>query len=374
MTHLLLLLLALLLPPSAQDKAHPCSRCHSTGRVPCPEHPSAECALEDEVIYCSVIEGCPVCGGTGSVPCRQCRNEAAIKALEERRDRVQKCKAALKVIDDKMGRPLRKAESAHFVFVWDMDKFKIDKRLVSPHEALHVYTARMERLFADYCATLSTEEKQFQDKCWIFVWYLPQDHQDGSLRFCSASSEGGVKLMGIHPRYSVCGQKKDFAGDEQLHRNIVHNVTHLLLGHQNPTTWIGNLKGGWADEGLAHWFEDRYWGICDNYCFQETNTNVDFEKGRFRLGVRRLVAKGDEPPMPEVMQHNVDTLTLPMNAVAFSYVDYLLTKGGPKFDALIKKLKAKIPAHDAVLAVYGVSLLELETQWKAWVLSTYPMR
>jgi hypothetical protein len=273
-----------------------------------------------------------------------------------------------------MGRPLRKAESGHFVFVWEMDKFKIDKRIVSPHEALHVYIARMERLFADYLATLGTDEKQFQDKCWVFVWYLPEDHKQGALRFCGSDSEGGVKLMGLHPRYSVCGWKKDFATDEQLHRNVVHSVTHLLLGHQNPITWIGNMKGGWADEGLAHWFEDRVSGICDNYCFQEANTNVDFEKGHYRFGIRKMVAKKDEPPIAEVTQKNVNTLTVPMNAVVFSYVDYLLTLGGEKFSKLVKELKAKVSTGEALKKVYGMSLIEMEAQWKAWVLRTYPTR
>jgi len=351
-----------------------CAKCHATGRLPCEKHPAAECAYEDQVMYCSVIEGCPVCGGAGFVVCPQCKSETARRALEEKRALVQKRKAALQEIDDKMGRPLRKAETAHFVFTWEMDKFKIDKKLVSPHEAMHVYIARMEKLFADYLSILATDEKQFQDKCWVFVWYLPEDHKSGALKFCGSDSDGGVKLMGIHPRYSVCGWKKDFTSDEQLHRNIVHSVTHLLLGHQSPIAWIGIMRGGWADEGLAHWFEDRVSGICDNYCFQEANMNVDFEHGHYRLGVRKMVAKGEEPPIAGVTQQNVDTLTVPMNAVVFSYVDYLLTLGGEKFTKLVKELKAKVPAGEALKRVYGFGLLDMETQWRAWVLQTYPTR
>jgi hypothetical protein len=374
MPWILALLLVFVAPVVEQGKPKLCEKCHATGKVPCDKHPASEDALEDEVLYCSVIEGCPTCGGTGFVVCPLCRSEAARKALEDKRASIQKRKAALQEIDDGMGRPLRKAESAHFVFVWEMDKYKIDKRVVSAHEALHIYTARMEKLFADYLATLATDEKQFQDKCRVFVWWLPQDHQQAALKFCGSDSAGGVKLMGLHPRYSICGQKKDFTTDEQLHRNIVHAVTHLLLGHQSPIAWIGNMKGGWADEGLAHWFEDRVSGICDNYCFQEANTNVDFEKGHYRFGVRKMVAKNEEPPIADVTQHNVDTLTVPMNAVVFSYVDYLLTLGGEKFNKLVKELKAKVPASEAIRKIYGFGLLEMETQWKAWVLQTYPTR
>ena len=97
---------------------------------------------------------------------------------------------------------------------------------------------------------------------------------------CSNSAQnasGGVKLMGSTPRYTVCGNKQHFQDDEKLHRNIVHSTTHLLLSCLAPPGWVGNLKGGWMDEGLAHFYEDRYWGICDNYCYQEQNTNVDFK-------------------------------------------------------------------------------------------------
>jgi hypothetical protein len=60
--------------------------------------------------------------------------------------------------------------------------------------------------------------------------------------------------------------------------------------------------------------------------------------------------------------------------VVFSYVDYLLTLGGEKFNKLVKELKAKVPAGEAIRKIYGFGLLEMETQWKAWVLQTYPTR
>jgi hypothetical protein len=70
----------------------------------------------------------------------------------------------------------------------------------------------------------------------------------------------------------------------------------------------------------------------------------------------------------------VDTLTVPMNAVVFSYVDYLLSLGGEKFNKLVKELKAKVSAGEAMKKIYGIGLMEMETRWKAWVLATYPTR
>jgi hypothetical protein len=180
--------------------------------------------------------------------------------------------------------------------------------------------------------------------------------------------------MGAEARYSVCGNKQNFQNDEALWRNLVHCGTHILLANQTPPQWIGNIKGGWADEGLAHWFEDRYWGICDTYCYQEQNTNVDFKSGKYRLAMRKMIVEGHVPPIADVFQQNVDTLTLPMNVACFSYVDYLLFRDGAKFKELVKLLKVKKPTREALQEVYGVSPIEFETQWKAWVLETYPTR
>jgi hypothetical protein len=375
MALLLFLILAWCSPPALQVPSKSCTRCSTTGKLPCAKHKAAECAFEDDVLYCSVIAGCSECGGIGFVPCSACKNVETRASLEARREQVKRSEAALKPIDDTMGRSLRKAETAHFVFVWEMDRIKVDRRMVEPHEALHLYATRMESLFADYVKTMGITDAEFREKTWVFVWFLPKDHYEASQKFCETTpTKGGVKLMGLHSRYSICGNRKEFRTDEQLHRNIVHSVSHLLLTAQRPTAWLGNMKGGWFDEGLAHWLEDRVSGICDNYCMQEDVPNPDFERGRYRFGVRKLVAKGDLPPMAEVTTHNVDTLTVEMNAIVFSYVDYLIPLGPEKLDALAKKLKNKIPTSQAVKDVYELNLLELEERWKAWVLETYPVK
>lgn len=360
--------------PQGQDEPERCTKCHSTGKIPCSEHPRSDCEMEEDVLYCSVIADCKVCGGVGWLGCPECKNEIGHEWVTKKLDKIQTRKKALEFMDTAMKRELRKAESKHMVLVWEMEAIKIEKRRIPPHEAMHIYLKRMEAVFADFCARFEITEKVFSEKSQLFVWWLEQDHKDGSMAFCQQSGSGGVKLMGSRPRYSICGNKQHFNDDERLHRNIVHCVAHLLMSNEVPAGWIGNLKAGWADEGLAHWFEDRYWGVCDTYCFQEANTNVDFKGGRWRPAVRKMVAEGDTPNIAEVFEKNTDTLTLPENAVAFSYVDYLITHDGAKFDKLIKKLKAKVPTRDALKEIFGMAPLEFEAVWKAWVLATYPIR
>jgi hypothetical protein len=363
--------------PAAQDdpQAPVCKKCASTGRLPCTEHKKECVDDEDSVLFCSVIADCPVCGGTGWIPCPECNNEPVRAALDKKKEEVAKRKITLKVLDDKMGRPLCKSETKHAILVWELERDKVDKKFLNQHEGMHLYAKRLESLYSDYLGRMQMNDKDFHEKFRVFVWWLPKDQVLGSTTFCDQGATGGVKLMGQRPAYSVCGNKQNFQDDEKLHRNIVHCVTHLLLSAQKSPAWIGNLKAGWLDEGLAHWFEDRYWNICDNYCYQEANTNVDFKSGRFKLAVRKLVEMEKAPPAAVVFERNVDTLTLPENAVAFSYVDYLMTnEDTTKFVALTEELKRKVPTRDALKKIYGYGTMEFEGMWKAWVLATYPTK
>ena len=273
-----------------------------------------------------------------------------------------------------MQRPVRKLQSEHMRLVWEIERIKIGRKNTDGHAAAHVYLERMEELFDAYCAALEVGEGEFQKPITLFVWALSIDQELASRSFLENENEHGVKMLGANPMYSVCGNRANFRGDEELHRSLVHNVAHLLLSHQTPQGWMGNVRGGWADAGVAHWFEDRFFEVCDNYCYQEQNTNVDFRGGVWRPAVRRMVARDDAPTIATLFTKNTDTLTLEEHAVAFSCVDFLQARGGPELNRVLRRLRTRTPTRDALREVYGWSVLEFEQEWKDWVLETYPTR
>jgi hypothetical protein len=371
-------------PASHQDdgpQAPTCNTCKSTGLLPCPEHDASDCALEENVLFCSDIADCATCAGVGRIDCSRCENSVAEKHLGDRRESTARRARKLQWIDEtwNAGRSaepdvLRKVESEHFVLVWEMEGLKVGRKRLTPHETMHLYLERMEQVFADYLVALQASEGDFNEQCVLLVWYLPNDQEQSSLRFCSTGARNGVKLLGSKPRYSVCANRQFFNDDEELHRNLVHSVGHLLLSHQRPSRWIGDKKYGWADEGLAHWFEDRYFDKCTNYCYQEQNTRVDFKSGKYKLAVRKMVAGDKAPTVGEVFSRTTQDLTPPEHAVAFSYVDYLLTLDGAKFNRMMVLLRRKIETRDALQECFGLNTLQFEAQWKVWVLETYPSR
>ena len=376
---LLLALPALGIAPGAasarlDDEPPDCRKCDSLGRQPCGEHRGVDCALEDHVLYCSVVDGCEACGGTGWVDCEHCENEEAQGELILRRDRVARSRADLAWIDEEFERPLRKAETEHFVLIWEMEGMKVGRKRLDEHEMLHLTAQRLEELFARYLEAFQCRESEFRKKTIVAVWWLPKDQVEGSLRLCNTSSSNGVKLMGATPRYSMCGNKQFVNDDEALHRQLLHNVAHVLLSHQSPSRWIGQEKYGWADAGVAHWFEYQLFERCTNYCYEEQNTRVDFRGGKYRPAVRKLVAMDEAPPVAQVFSRTTNDLETAEHAFAFSYVDFLLATDGAKFDKLAKRLRARAETRDALRDVYGWTPLEFEERWKAWVLETYPTR
>jgi hypothetical protein len=361
-------------PAAPQAPVVHCGFCTNVGLTECPKHTKAEMPFERNVLYCTTIADCAVCGGTGWLDCTHCENPEADAWLAHKQSQIASFKSEAQKLDEKMGKPMRMVFTEHFVLVWEIEQLKVEKRMLQHHELMHVYAQRLETLFTDFTEALQASPREFAKRTQVFVWWMPNDHLECSLKFCESSGGRGVKLLGATSVYSVCGNKQNFTGDEPLHRNIVHSVAHLLLAHENPSFWIGNIKGGWADEGLAHWFENKYFNVCDNYCYEEQNTNVDFKGGTWKPVIRKMVAMGDVPPVSTVLDINTDQLTLPMHAVSFSYVDYLLQLDGKKFNALVKQLKVKVPTRDAMKKVYGFTPFEFEEKWKAWVLETYPVR
>ncbi|MDF1797786.1 MAG: hypothetical protein P1V81_01305 [Planctomycetota bacterium] len=353
-----------------------CIQCKTTGMEECPDkvHKKVDCGLETNAHYCSEVYGCETCGGTGWIDCDECERPDVDADLAGRRERIPGIRESVIKYDEEMGFPLHTIVTDHFEIVWEIDSMKVDKKRLDQHELMHLWADRMETLFADYVDTLQVKDGSFQQRLRLFVWWLPKDQKDGSLRFCQQGNEEGVKLLGLNPTYSLCGNKKSHKNDESLHRNVVHNVTHLLLSHQNPMEWIGNKKGGWADAGLAHWFEDKYFEVCDTYCYQEQNTNVDFKGGKWKPAVRKMVQSGDYPKIGTVFSRNTDGLELEEHAIAFSYVDFLIHKDAKMFNLLLSRLRSKTPTRDALAEAFGLSPIQMEEAWAEWVKDTYPLR
>jgi hypothetical protein len=208
------------------------------------------------------------------------------------------------------------------------------------------------------------------------MWKERADQEIAAPKFTGMGSSGvGVKLLGATQVFTMVYTKNLHQTDEDLHRNIVHNVTHLFLANLEPANWIGNRKCGWVDEGLSHYFEFLHSKKCTTYCHEEVATDgSSFKGGKFRPAVRKMVDSGNHPTFSAVSQKNTDQLTGPEHALAFSYVDFAITvHGGKKFREFVRGLKDKRPMREVMQEVYALTPLTFETAWKEYVIKNYPL-
>ena len=122
---------------------------------------------------------------------------------------------------------------------------------------------------------------------------------------------------------------------------------------------------------------DKYFGVCDNYCYQEVNASNIFGAKRNRSWkptLRKLVASDSAPPFTALFQQDTARLTPTQHAVSFSLVDHLMAEDPVKLNRLFVRHRSRTPTGDAIKEIYGRKVEELEARWKAWVLESYPSR
>lgn len=365
----------------AQEAGTTCRSCGNTGSHPCSKHgkelgPEADPSVQ----RCSVAAECKACAGALAVECKQCRRADVEAALVERQRLVHEwLDQRRKHVDDAVGhRTLLHLETVHCDLVCGIKPLTVGKQKLDTHALLHLYGQRIEALRERFRTTLELVDADLPGRLRVYMFRDNKDHGIVGPRETGLGSSVsvGLKQMGPEFVYSMWQDPRSVATDEALHRNIVHNVTHLLLSQMSPMQWLGNRKHGWIDEGLAHWFEDQVTGRCMNYCYEEVLTlpGAGWKNGVWRGPVRKLLEDGTLTSFAALSTRNTDQLAFEEHAAAFAYVDFLLTAhGGARFRDLVRALKGGQATRDALQTIYQWNPITIEEPFQAWVRATYPL-
>lgn len=361
---------------AADAWAQGCMKCHGKGTLACTKHPKNAPQVESNVNFCSIVARCALCKGTLRLDCPDCHG----KEEEEYKDMLaaQEKRIAEQLEFEKgiAGEPRGRCLTKHFDFTFEVEKLTVGREQLDQHQLLHLYADRIEKLHEMFNEMLGLRDGDHVCKRYrVMVWRNPLDNVEAQTRYTEGGSSGvGKKLLGARGVYTMCRDRNKEPQDDDLHRNLAHNIPHLFLASIFDGVWVGQFKAGWVDEGLSHWFEDKLFGQCTNFCYQEQNTNVSFRGGKWKTPVRGMVEDPKRPSFSETSNKTSDELTTPEHALAFSYVDYLLNLDGTKFPAMVKILKKKRPTREALQEAYGLTMFQFEEDWKKWVLATYSKR
>ncbi len=375
----------------------PCNACEHQGFQPCRRHSKQELELEAQVQFCSVAADCSVCAGCLSTDCKICANEPVQNAALERRQKVQAWLQARRQLVDQhcKAKRLVHVQSPHVQLAFSLEAMKVGKKKFSTHQLAHLYLRRIEDLRRDFMQVLQLKERDLRAPIQVFMFARQEDHKQVAPRVARGSGGGsGLKYMGEAMVYCMWKDRQTMRSDADVHRNMRHNVAHLLLNHMLDYQVLYNRKHGWLDAGLAHYFEFRCDQLCNNFCFEEVGLelNKGFKNGKWRVAVRKLVEAGKLIPFLEIYQLNTDQLSLQAHAQSFAYVEFLLSqdvdgkrggkrggksgsKHGARMRALIAALKApRSETRQALASVYDIQVLDFDARFQEWVKETYPLR
>ena len=129
-----------------------------------------------------------------------------------------------------------------------------------------------------------------------------------------------------------------------------HEVTHILV--ERAAGSIYNNIPSWLNEGLA-----EFGNLSPSFSY---DVAVDFA-----VHSGRLLPITSMPSMPGDPED-----VIMYYGQSMSIVEYMVVRLGPtKMVHLLSRLKSGENIDEAILSTYGISKLELENAWRAYILS-----
>jgi hypothetical protein len=376
---LALVFLAALAASTAAQRS--CPNCLHRGYLACKEH--LEVALEEEepsaenpLAYCAWAAACAKCEGTLWVDCTRCDSGDLTKKVEERRRLIQNW-LATSPLERVLGRPVMRLETNRFALALDVEALPDDergKKKSSAHVLAHKLARDLEWVAARVAEHYRIGEPDYRAKMRMWLWPTLAAHQKAQEHFQGTLTTGDFKMLGRDPVYSVWLDPPNFDTVPKVRANFVHNASHMLLSNAFRPVWVGDIGGGWLDEGLGHWYEYARFGRTINYCTEEASLADGWEGGQWRAPVRRWLERERDRLLPRLLPQRTGQMPAAEHALCWSFYDYLLAAHPGVVRKLMDDLKQKKPARETLAAHLGMDLFQTEEAWRAWVAEAYPLK
>lgn len=376
-----LLLAALLFAPIAAaqsgDAPAGCKACKQRGVVDCARHEEELRELEP-LVYCSEAAACPDCAGALRVDCPKCEGGPETAAMEARRAELAAWFAAAgeHVAETALGRKVLRIDAPHAHYAAEVAQLKDGKKKVGGHLFLHRLARDGERAAALLAESYGIEhERDYRAPMRLWFWQDADTHAKLMREVLKSGSTGDFKLLGRKPVFSVCTSDEVFQDEYwDLLTLGTHNLVHMLQSNVWDEEWIGDQGGGWFDSGAAHWVEDKIYGRIRHYCIEEAGSPANFEDGVWRAAVRAWLDKREGALLPALVKKQTGEMMPEEHALAWSFYDWLAETRPQALNPLLRALKQRMPAREALPTHAGLGLVEAEQEWRSWVKKTYPAR
>ncbi len=349
-----------------------CRRCDQRGVKVCGEHSDELHAMEAEVLFCSTIAACEECLGTLLVDCDRCDSGPDSHLIPDRRAEIEAWLSEDRM-SEFLGRPVPHVETTHFELVVDVPVMKDGKKKKDPHLTMHLVARDVEQVASLIAGHYDIERDDYFSVMRMWIWQDPESHAKVMKEFLLSTSTGDFKLLGKNPVFSVWTEKA-FRTVPGVRRLFTHNASHMLLSNVYRMLWTGDTGGGFFDAGAGHWYEYAVHELSVNYCIEEATVPLEYHGGVWRAPIRKRLKKEEQRMLPRLLPMNTGAMTLPDQALCWSFYDWIVNVHPEKLRVIQKALKEKRSGRDVLEEAFGESVLKLEEQWRAWVQETYPLK
>jgi hypothetical protein len=286
-------------------------------------------------------------------------------------------------------RPLPWVETEHFHLVIDCGDLPEGKKKREEHEIMHRVANDVERvasLIAGHYQLKGKEKAavteagapaefahEYKSKMRMWIWDNGRDHSAVMDKFLFSSSTGDFKMLGRDPVFSVWTESQ-FSTVNAVRTLFAHNASHMLLSNLYRELWVGDLGGGWFDAGAGHWYEYEIFGLSIQYCIEEATAEHDYHGGLWRAALKKRFKKEEAYFLPRLLPMNTGAMTLPDQAVCFSFYDWLVNEHPEQLPVILKGLKRQEEPREILRRVFEKGLFSIEDEWRGWVAETYPSK
>jgi len=373
-----------------------CGFCGTTGRVAFSRSGNYE--VEDErgptwkVDFCSAAYESDNMGMAWK-PCPNCKTPSLHDAAQKEWDAHKAAGAEWlkerRRTDRVVGaeKPLFYVQTTHFLVVWDVPKITTaQKKTYDAHGAAHLYARRLEEFYARFQSMFGITDANNMKN--LHTLMLFEKHDEAWLAGPAYTMLQGVptvKRSGGSNHDSVVvtwWDKAEYPKEADMWRHQLHNWTHQFTSIYYDMSWFQpgklglsppwlNDRYGWLDEGLAHWFEIDFDKQSRTWCMRETATESHWGSDDWRKNIYKAVSAGDVPSFSTVSIKPSESLTSKENQFAWSWVDFLLHRDTPAMGKCLKGCKLEHPTRDLIKECWNLTVLDFESEWKAWVLENY---
>lgn len=352
-----------------------CKYCDHRGVLDCTRHHKDLLPLEQQVLFCSIAARCKDCSGSLLVDCKRC--DDGPESLERLR-RIGRVEGFLKdpsPAEELLERALPRVVTEHLEVIVDVDRLKDGSKKYDGHHMTHLAAAEAEKAAQLLDGHFQAKPHHYARRARIWYWGKQADHILVNAEILKVNSTSSHSLYGQEPVGSAWTGEKGLDDKAMLvASNAVHKGVHLMLSNLHRTEWLGNKKAGWFEVGAAHWYEDHLFLRISTYCIDEANADKDYAGGRWRVAIRKHLAKESAAILPPLMAKVSGTLWEEEHALSWSLYDYLVAEHPKALKPMLMDFKDRKEARDLFREHLGMGIPQVEQAWRDWVAANYPSK